>query len=65
MSAARREQFMALSREHDLLVVADEVDHLLDFGAAPPPPLAAQASSTRVLSLGSFSKICAPRLRLG
>ncbi len=73
MSAARRVQLMALSREYDLLVVADEVYHLLDFGTAPPPPLAAHASahasapaaSTRVLSLGSFSKICAPGLRLG
>ena len=65
MSAARRDQLMSLSREHDLLVVADEVYHLLDFGTPPPPPLASHASSTRVLSLGSFSKICAPGLRLG
>lgn len=70
MSAARREQLMTISREHDLLVVADEVYHLLDFGTAPPLPLAAHAHSTRtrsarVMSLGSFSKICAPGLRLG
>jgi 2-aminoadipate transaminase len=65
MSAARREQLMAVSRVHDLLVVADEVYHLLDFGSAPPPPLAAHVHAARVLSLGSFSKICAPGLRLG
>ncbi len=75
MSASRREQLMTISREHDLLVVADEVYHLLDFGTAPPLPLAAYAhsahahsadtQSTRVMSLGSFSKICAPGLRLG
>lgn len=65
MSAQRREQLIALSREHALLVVADEVYQLLDFGAAPPLPLATYAGADRVLSLGSFSKICAPGLRLG
>jgi len=65
MSAARREQLMTICREHDLLVVADEVYHLLDFGTPPPLPLAAHAHSARVVSLGSFSKICAPGLRLG
>ena len=69
MSAARRAQLMTVCHQHDVLVVADEVYHLLDFGTAPPLPLAAYAHSTptqaRVLSLGSFSKICAPALRLG
>ena len=69
MSAARREQLAEVSRAHDLLIVADEVYHLLDFGTPPPPPLTAYADahghSARVLSLGSFSKICAPGLRLG
>ncbi len=69
MSAARRAQLAEVSRAHDLLIVADEVYHLLDFGTAPPPPLAAyapaHADSARILSLGSFSKICAPGLRLG
>ena len=65
MSAERREQLITLSREHELLVVADEVYQLLDFGTAPPPPLATYEGADRVLSLGSFSKICAPGLRLG
>lgn len=65
MSAARRAQLVAVSRMHDLLIVADEVYQLLDFGTAPPPTLAAYAHTARVLSLGSFSKICAPGLRLG
>ncbi|WP_411281182.1 PLP-dependent aminotransferase family protein [Gemmatimonas sp.] len=65
MSAARREQLAEVSREHDLLIVADEVYQLLDFGTAPPPPLATHVHAARVLSLGSFSKICAPGLRLG
>lgn len=65
MSAERRAQLIALSREHALLIVADEVYQLLDFGSAPPAPLATSAGADRVLSLGSFSKICAPGLRLG
>lgn len=65
MSAARREQLVAACAARDILIVADEVYQLLDFGDAPPPPLAAWAQRARVLSLGSFSKICAPGLRLG
>ena len=65
MSASRRDALIAISRAHDLLIVADEVYHLLDFGDAPPRPLASYAESARVLSFGSFSKICAPGLRLG
>ena len=65
MSAARRAQLMAVSQAHELLIVADEVYQLLDFGTAPPTPLAAHCHTARVLSLGSFSKICAPGLRLG
>lgn len=65
LSAARREQLLAACAAHDVLVVADEVYQLLDFGTPPPPSLAMYASDARVLSLGSFSKICAPGLRLG
>lgn len=75
MTAERRAELVARSLSHDFLVVADEVYHLLDFDtdtdahaeAAPlrPLPLASYADSARVLSLGSFSKITAPGLRLG
>lgn len=61
----RRRKLLALAREHRFRIVADEVYHLLDFGTRPPPPFAAEADSGLVLSLGSFSKILAPGLRLG
>jgi DNA-binding transcriptional MocR family regulator len=61
----RRQRLVELSQAHNFLIVADEVYHLLSYGAAPPPPLAAFAANGRVLSLGSFSKILAPGLRLG
>lgn len=65
LSAERRQKLIALSQQHDFLIVADEVYHLLDFDTACPAPLASFSGTGRVLSLGSFSKICAPGLRLG
>lgn len=65
MSVERREQLLALSRRHNLLIVADEVYHLLSYASPPPPPLANHVASARLISLGSFSKILAPGLRLG
>ena len=65
LSAARRKQLAELCRGYDLLVVADEVYHPLSYTVAPPPPLAAFCTSANVISLGSFSKILAPGLRLG
>lgn len=65
LTQERREQLLALSQEHGFLIVADEVYHLLSYGEVPPKPFAAYAASGNVISLGSFSKILAPGLRLG
>lgn len=65
LSAARRERLIALSEQHDFLIVADEVYQLLGYTAPPPPPLTHYDRTGRVISLGSFSKILAPGLRLG
>ena len=65
LSPERRKRLLALSREYDFYVVADEVYHLLHYGEPPPPPLAGLPDSERVISVGSFSKILAPGLRLG
>jgi 2-aminoadipate transaminase len=64
-SEARRQRIVELANEHDFLVVADEVYQLLNYNAAPPPAYGTMADSNRVVSLGSFSKILAPALRLG
>lgn len=61
----RRQRVMELAEAHDFLVVADEVYQLLYYYDAPPPAYGTMAASRRVLSLGSFSKILAPGLRLG
>jgi DNA-binding transcriptional MocR family regulator len=65
LSAIRREQLAELSRRYDFTVLADEVYHPLGYTSAPPAPMARFCTSAHVISLGSFSKILAPGLRLG
>ena len=65
LSAPRREGLVALAHKHNFLVVADEVYQMLHYGPPPPPPLAVHTAGGSVLSIGSFSKILAPGLRLG
>ena len=65
LSAARREKLVQLSREYNFLIVADEVYQLLAYTGMPPAPMAKYTKAATVLSLGSFSKILAPGLRLG
>jgi len=65
MSEERRRRLLELSREHDFVVAADEVYQMLWFERQPPTALGALTDHGNVLSLGSFSKILAPALRLG
>jgi DNA-binding transcriptional MocR family regulator len=62
---ARRQQIVALAQEHDFRIVADEPYQLLYFNEAPPSAFGTMIESDTVLSLGSFSKILAPGMRLG
>ncbi|HEX9706273.1 MAG TPA: PLP-dependent aminotransferase family protein [Steroidobacteraceae bacterium] len=61
----RRERLVALSRAHGFVIAADEVYQLLHHGTPPPASFGSLAERGNVLSLGSFSKILAPGLRLG
>ena len=65
LSAERRRKLVELSQQRDFLIVADEVYHLLSYRGEPPPALGTMIESDTVISLGSFSKILAPGLRLG
>jgi DNA-binding transcriptional MocR family regulator len=64
-SAARRQQIVYLAIEHDFLIVADEVYQLLHYYDPPPLAYGTVTASEHVVSLGSFSKILAPGMRLG
>jgi len=69
MSAARRHRLAKLSLQHDFVIAADEVYQLLHY--YDPPPIAfgslaeQQGDEGSIVSMGSFSKILAPGLRLG
>jgi DNA-binding transcriptional MocR family regulator len=65
MERGKRDRLAALSREHDFVIVADEVYQHLYHGQPPPPSFGALVAAGNVLSLGTFSKILAPGLRLG
>ena len=65
LSANRREKLVSLSREYDFFIVADEVYQMLAYTSDPPQPMTYYDTSGRIFSLGSFSKILAPGLRLG
>ena len=64
---ARRARLIELSQQFDFLILADEVYQLLSYTDDSPKPFAARADSDaeNIVSLGSFSKILAPGLRLG
>ena len=65
LSGARRRELAALSREHGFVVAADEVYQLLYCDEPPPPAIGTMLDEGNILSLGTFSKIMAPALRLG
>ncbi|HNO32578.1 MAG TPA: PLP-dependent aminotransferase family protein, partial [Anaerolineales bacterium] len=65
LSPERRRQLIALAQQHGFLIVADEVYQFLGYTETPPPSFGTQIESGQVISLGSFSKILAPGLRLG
>ena len=65
LSASRRERLVDLSREHGFVIAADEVYQLLPCFGEVPPALGTMTERGNVLSLGTFSKILAPGLRMG
>ena len=65
MSTERRARLIEFSQQHGFLIVADEVYQLLHYYDEPPAAFGTMIESDTVLSLGSFSKILAPAMRLG
>ena len=65
LSLERRKRLVELSKEHGFLIIADEVYQMLNYYEQPPDAFGTMIESSTVLSLGSFSKILAPGMRLG
>ena len=67
LPAERREALVKLADKHGFIVLSDDVYQLLHYGPPPPPPLVAFDTTAQgcAVSLGSFSKILGPGLRVG
>lgn len=66
LSAARARRLVELAQRYDFVIAADEPYVMLHSGPTPPASLTRfDEGRGRVLSLGSFSKILGPGLRLG
>jgi 2-aminoadipate transaminase len=65
LSRERRKKLVSLSREHDFIVIADEIYHFLNYRCPSPEPFAAYIDDGHIIAINSFSKILAPGLRLG
>jgi DNA-binding transcriptional MocR family regulator len=66
MSAQRRRDLVTAAGADEVLIVADEVYHLLRFAPGEmPAAMSAYVDDGPVLSIGTFSKILAPGMRLG
>ena len=65
LSQERRDQILSLSKQNDFMILADEVYHFLSYTLRPPKSFGTYIGDENVISLGSFSKILAPGLRLG
>jgi DNA-binding transcriptional MocR family regulator len=65
LTQERRTRLIELSQQFDFLILADEVYQFLSYNGKPPKSFGAYTDIENVISLGSFSKILAPGLRLG
>lgn len=65
MSADRCKRLVTLAQKYGFYIISDEPYNLLHLDGDPLPSLASYDDSGLVVSLGSFSKILAPGLRLG
>jgi len=65
LTQERRTRLIELSQQFDFMILADEVYQLLSYNGQPPTSFGAYTDVENVISLGSFSKVLAPGLRLG
>jgi 2-aminoadipate transaminase len=65
IGAARARALLAASARYEVPIVEDGFDGSLDYGRRPAAPLKAIDRDGLVISIGTFSKILFPGLRLG
>jgi len=67
MSEAKRTKLVALAREYNFVIVADEAYQLLNFGGFKVKPMFFydDAANPRVLGISTFSKLIGPGIKIG
>jgi GntR family transcriptional regulator / MocR family aminotransferase len=60
-----RVHLLALAEQYNFLIIEDDHDFEFNFSSKPIPPLASLDKASRVIYIGSFSKILAPGFRIG
>ena len=65
LSAARRRRLLELAAEYGILVLEDNTYREFRFEGDVPPSLFAKDTGGHVISIGTFSKMIAPGLRIG
>jgi 2-aminoadipate transaminase len=63
--SAERRLLVALSREHNFIIAADEVYQMLPYCGEAPLALGTMIDAGNVISMATFSKIMAPGLGIG
>jgi GntR family transcriptional regulator/MocR family aminotransferase len=61
----RRIQLLAMARTHGFAIIEDDYDHEFHFSHRPMLPLASVQGFSRLLYIGSLSKLLSPSLRIG
>ncbi|MFS2157515.1 PLP-dependent aminotransferase family protein [Pseudomonas sp. Pseusp122] len=56
LHAGRRQQLLALARQHDFCVIEEDYDHEYHFAGRPYLPLASDSTQRHVIYIGSISK---------
>jgi len=65
MPIQNRKRLIYLANKFDFYILSDEVYQFIYFNNRPPPSIIDFDTQGKVISLGSFSKILSPGLRLG
>jgi DNA-binding transcriptional MocR family regulator len=65
LELGRRRRLLELARDHELIILEDDVYRELAYDGDAPPALWALDPAAPVVRLGSFSKTLAPGLRVG
>jgi len=65
MTAERRLRLLMLAEQYDFYIIEDDYDHEFHFSHHPVFPLASYGHTSKVIYIGSLSKVLAPGLRVG